>query len=173
MGVIVSGVVVRVPGAFARLSDRCDGSNLIVSGVVVGALARPVRPRARQRRWCWWCIRAPGAVARPSAGLLLVCSRARCVRAPRCVPDGPGLLLRPKTKTLILQSRALADAIASAAAKSSGAIRRERHVQHVSHISDGGRAQPITEVLTMHLLRRSVSRRSARRGIQNIACVGV
>jgi hypothetical protein len=50
---------------------------------------RPVRSRARQRRCCWWCIRAPGAFAHPSAGLLLVRSRARCVRAPRCVHDGP------------------------------------------------------------------------------------
>ncbi len=42
---------------------RCDGSNC--------------------QRCCWWCIRAPGAFARPSAALLLVVhSCARCVRAP-------------------------------------------------------------------------------------------
>jgi hypothetical protein len=39
---------------------------VFVSGVVGGAFARPVRSRARQRG-CYWCVRAPGAFARPGA----------------------------------------------------------------------------------------------------------
>ena len=87
MGVIVSGVV--AVGAFVR-PVRSRAVSVVV-GVVVGggAYVRPVRSRARQRRCCWWCIRAPGAFVRPSAGLLLVRLCARCVRVPRCVHDGP------------------------------------------------------------------------------------
>ena len=73
---------VRVPGAFGRLSavamgvislsavlllvrSRARCVRAPVSGVVVGgAFVRPVRSRACQRG-CYWCVRAPGAFARP------------------------------------------------------------------------------------------------------------
>jgi hypothetical protein len=39
---------------------------VVVVVVVGGAFARPVPSRARQRG-CYWCVRAPGAFARPVA----------------------------------------------------------------------------------------------------------